>query len=193
MTSSPPILLRQFIYHDLNKFQLPEDIIQKADEISSMYKTNKIFRGRKRVKFAFYCVVKAYEYFNYPIDISNLGNTVFKLERKDINDAIKMCAESTISKDVKIISPEDMVNIYCSMFNISSIDRDKIITFMDETLTKDESLKDDFPGKLAIGFIYIYCCRNNYNMPIDYFSSKINISLQTLKTMEKRICQYIKE
>lgn len=171
---------------DLAKYNIPEDIIAKADEL---YKADKvdICRQRKRIFLLFYYTLEAYRENHKDVDPNKIG-IVFGLSQGDIMTAVSTFNKKKNSCKISFTSPIQLTMAYCDELRINdSIIKDEIHDLCMNVISKDPTLVNSYPQTIASGILYYYFQTTNYEPDKATFELIVGRSAATIKKMAKHV------
>jgi hypothetical protein len=172
------------IMPELRKYNLPEEIISKADEF---YRADnaKIRRQKKRIDLLFYYTLKAYRDIHVNVDPNSIGK-IFNLNSGKVQTAI------TTFKGKKescyyFTSPVGIVRQYCEMLKVDSDTTQDIINITIRVITKCPELLDSHAQAIASGAMWYHFSTIGYEPDKRKFKYIVGRSIPTVKKFSKRI------
>lgn len=180
-------VVEKSIIHDLMDYDLPEDVILKADycykEISS-----KIRRQNKRVLLYFYCVLKAYRELYGAVDPNSIRKT-FGLTQGDIMKSVSTFSNKRVS-EIIYTSPVDLIPDYCRRLKIKDECVEDIVKIGESIIKSNPTLKNDSPQTVAAGIIWYHLSTIGVDNEKKEFSSIVDRTPATVKKMYIKIATF---
>jgi len=180
------------IRHDLEKLNLPSNIVNIADGVyQNMTVGTK--RGKRRRMLVFFCAFTAYNQENTPVDPIWLAN-ICGLERSEISKALSMCSPVHTNFDAPVIkyTPKNYIPIYFKKLNDEYIKFpdnaiEEIYDLTNEVLEKEPELLDEKPQTVAAAILVYFLFKSGYSIDKDKYSSIFGRSDMTINKIRKRI------
>lgn len=174
---------------DLAKYDIPEDIIARAD---ILYKEDqvdsfRICRQKKRKKLLFYFTLKAYRELYHDVDPNKIAKP-FGLTQGDTMTAVSTFNKKKTSSDVYFCSPIKLTERYCEELSIKDPEIiSEILRLCATVIEKEPNLINNYPQTIAAGVIWYFFQAYNYDPHREKFESIVGRSSATIKKMAKLV------
>lgn len=174
------------IASELTRFNQPDDICQKADEIYRKIGTP-TKRGKERDKMLFFCLYSAYRESDIFANPQVLGQEM-GLTNGDIARALTAFSEVQTGYRPKSLktSPAEIIPQLCSSLGLDHIS-EEVIEILNDVIEKCPGLLEEFPHKVAAGALKYYMDINGIQIPNSSFHKVFCFSDITLKDVQERI------
>jgi transcription initiation factor TFIIIB Brf1 subunit/transcription initiation factor TFIIB len=173
------------IFKDLEKLNLPTDIINIADEYYFKVTNGEIKRSNLRKGIMFACVFEAYKDINNPQTPEALG-AVFKMPQKSMRKIISkgFTYFHLNNKNKKFSSghmtPENFIPKILDLFCIKEEFKQEVIDLYRKLQHKSKTLNRSMPQSVGSGLVYYYFKKKNIDIPVSKFGKKVNLSEITI-------------
>lgn len=170
---------------DLNRYNFPSDIKEKADEIYQKMDLN-THRNTKRKRLLFLCVLYAYQAKEIHCDPKKIIQEL-ELKDADMTKAISAFSEAKTgySSDNQRKYPIDCLPDFCRDVGIESVD--PVITLAKKIILKDKGLLDLYPQTVAAGILSYYMQINGIIIESKQFMKIVGLSDATINNMKNKI------
>jgi len=174
------------IISDLVKYNIPEDIIAKADEL---YKRDdvKICRQKKRLHLLFYYTLQAYRDIYQHVDPNKIAK-YFNLKQGDTMTAVSTFNKKKNVSKISFTSPLQLTRDYCRDLNIKEEEIvEEIVDLCRNVVFKNPRLLDSYPQTIASGVLWYYFQTSNYEPNREKFEKTVGRSTATIKKVAKLV------
>lgn len=185
------------IRHDLEKLNMPSNIINIADAIyQNMDVGTK--RGKRRKMLLFFCAFTAYNQENIPVDPIWLAN-ICGLERSSISKSLSMCSPVYTNCESPMVrfNPKDYIPVYykklSAWITFPEGTIEDIYDMSDEIMEKDSSLNDEKPQTVAAAILVFYMKMHGYTIDKDNYNTIFKRSDMTINKIKKKIIKAYNE
>lgn len=156
---------RKSIYDTLVKYDLPDNICVKADQIFQQM-TACVHRGNVRKQLFYYCSYHAYRELEQPVDIIDLAN-MFSLTASQAQHSHSLFSPIQTGyqpKNITLMCPTEMIPGLCKRLLIPDEYISDIIEFTKNIMNKAPSLKQESPQSIAAGILKYYIISNGFEL-----------------------------
>jgi transcription initiation factor TFIIIB Brf1 subunit/transcription initiation factor TFIIB len=183
------------IFADLSQYQLPQNIIDTANQIFKRVTKGGTYRGHHRLSLIFACVFNSYKQHKMAISIDAL--------KEKFNNSIN---NKCISKGLKIvgiglkdsgnlpafhITPYNLVEEILLQFDANDQQIKHVKGLYKSIENKSSLLNRSRPQSVAAGIVYWYMWKNNKNISIDDFSKRVKLSTLTIMKLYNEISKLL--
>lgn len=184
---------RQTIRPDLENMDLPNDIINKADDIFEKMKAG-TKRGNKRKQLIFCCTFTAYNELGIPIDPIKLAG-MCEIKPSDITKALSMCSSAKTSYVTPLVryDPKDFIEGYYEKLSkhltFTDDALDDIYRMTEEIMETDSDLSDEKPQIVAGAILVFYLNLQGYNIEKDKCKTIFGRSDMTINKVKNKVSE----
>ncbi len=174
------------IASDLAKYNVPEDIIARADEL---YKQDdvKICRQRKRLHLLFYYTLGAYRSIHRDVDPNKIAK-YFDLTQGDTMTAVSTFNKKKKRSNLTFSSPVKLTGDYCFELKIRDPEIvEEIVNLCRNVICKNPLLLNNYPQTVASGVLWYYFQTYNYEPDRENFETVVGRSTATIKKVAKLV------
>lgn len=182
------------IFKDVSNLDIPDNIIQEANNIYQHVVQNNIYRGNTRKSIIFACIFYAYKNMEKPQTCDSLIN-LFNIQRKDGLKGLKLvtmnCKDKEIITKNNYITPQNIITEFMNNLSASKQDIQNVLELYIKIHKKSEVINRARPQSVASGVIRYYILKHNKNISIEDFVNIVKISELTINRMVKEISRIL--
>lgn len=176
------------LYYDLQPLNIPQKVIEIANEYYKQIIQNNIYRSKNRKSIVFACTYYAYIDINEPKPPEELSK-LFNLNKKRQSRGILTFSKFIRDRKKKVIVPTDLVEKILSDVGVEN--KAKVyeyIKYMYEHLTDKKMFKCSNPYSVASGLVYYYI-KDILNMSItkNEYAKIVKLTSVTFETISDEI------
>lgn len=180
------------LFDDLNVLNIPERVIDLADQYYKTIIKNKIYRSKNRKSIVFACTYYSYIDINEPQQPENLAE-LFELDKKRQSRGILTFNSIIRNRKMKYILPIDLVEKI--LHDLSIENKNKVfeyIRLLYNYLDQKDLFKGSNPYSVASGLVYYYLKEiMNYDINKNRYSAIVNLTNITFETISNKIKTFV--
>lgn len=173
------------IYRDMEGYQLPPDIIEKANASYTMVTDDSILRGNSRKGLIVACIFYAYEDSGHRKSQDEIKQ-FFGINKKILSNGMKMF-NLKIKRNPVYTSPVDFIPKILSKFNLSDKHIQFVTTLYNKICSQSAFINRSNPDSIAAGLSYFVLKHINFPVTLSDFSKRVGLSDITIHKISKKI------
>ena len=177
------------IYKDVEGMGFSDKILTKANELYVQVTKGKIYRGSSRKAIVFACIFHTFKSIGNPQSCDKLIE-IFNLQKKIGLQGLKhvnLNAPKGSYVHMSYITPENLIKEIMNNFEADNDQIEEVISIYKKIKNKSSVLNRSRPQSVASGLVRYYIIKNNKNISLSDFKTKVNLSELTIN----RICKEI--
>lgn len=181
------------IYKDVERMGFSEIIVSKANSIFADTTQGQIYRGNSRKAIIFACIFHAFKIAGKPQSCDSLIE-IFKLERKVGLRGLKIVGLQAPKNSLirnSHITPCDLIREIMKKFEASPEQVAQVEELYKRTENRSSILNRCRPQSVAAGLTYYYIRREQKEIPIKDFVSRVKLSELTVQKIAKEIAHVL--
>lgn len=183
------------IYKDVDKLGFSDKIVSTANEIYQKVTDQHIYRGNTRKGIIFACIFHAYNIIKAPKSCEQLMD-IFEIDRKIALKGLKHVSLN-IPKEYPLVrcyvQTEQLIREVMQKFHATPAHIDEALSIYAFVKTKSSVLNRSRPQSVACGLVRFYIMNKNPEITMEYFKSRINMSVITINRIAKEIRQIVEK
>lgn len=174
------------IRKDLEKFNLPVQIINLADELYFEVTKGEIKRSNLRKGIMFACVFEAYKELKNPKTPEEL-QTMFNLDRKNMSKGITYFTLRTPNRQRYYITAEHFIPKILNMLKINDEHIQNVLGLYKEFEKRSSSVNHSNPQSISSGLVYYYLKKITADITAAKFGKIVGLSEITISRIANEI------
>ena len=177
------------IYRDVEGFDIPRHVIDKANESYSTVTDDSILRGNSRKGLIFACIYYAYEDAGERKSQEEM-KSYFNINKKILSSGMKMFNLKFKRKAV-YTTPLDFISKIMEKFNSSTSHTQFVIKLFHKIKTQSSFINRSNPDSIAAALCYFFFKHIKYPISLNEFSKRVGLSDITVHKISKKITELI--
>ena len=179
------------IYRDMEGYQLPEEVIERANNSYALVTEESILRGNSRKGLIVACIFYAYEDLGQRKSQDEIKQ-FFDINKKILSNGMKMF-NLKIKRSPVYTSPIDFIPKIMSKFQLSDKHTQFVKTLFTKICSRSSFINRSNPDSIAAGLSYFVMKHINYPVSLGDFSKKVGLSDITIHKISKKIKDLVEE
>jgi len=179
------------IYRDMEGYNIPSDIIERANESYAVVTEESILRGNSRKGLIVACIFYAYEDIGMRKSQDEIKN-YFSINKKILSNGMKMY-NLKIKRTPVYTSPIDFIPRIMEKFNLDDKHTQFVITLYNKICSKSSFINRSNPDSIAAGLSYFVLKHINFPVSLSDFSKRVGLSDITIHKISKKIKDVVEE
>jgi len=181
------------IHRDVERMGFSDSIVRSANRIFADTTKGQIYRGNSRKAIIFACIFHAFKIAGKPQSCDSLID-MFKLERKVGLRGLKIVGLQA-PKDSLIrnshITPCDLIREIMKKFEASQDQIEEVEALYRRVENRSSVLNRCRPQSVASGIVYFFVRREQKEIPLKDFVSRVNLSELTVLKIAREIARVL--
>jgi transcription initiation factor TFIIIB Brf1 subunit/transcription initiation factor TFIIB len=179
------------IYRDTEGYNIPPDIIERANESYALVTEDSILRGNSRKGLIVACIFYAYEDTGMRKSQDEIKN-FFNINKKILSNGMKMF-NLKIKRNPIYTSPVDFIPKIMEKFNLDEKHTKFVITLYTKICSKSAFINRSNPDSIAAGLSYFVLKHINFPVSLSDFSKRVGLSDITIHKISKKIKDVVED
>lgn len=177
------------IYRDVEGFNIPPKIVDKANESYGFITEDSILRGNSRKGLIFACIYYAYE-DNGERKSQDEMKVFFNINKKILSSGMKMFNLKIKRKPI-YTTPLDFISKIMDKFESSPKHTQFVIKLFDKIKSQSSFINRSNPDSIAAALCYFFFKHIKYPISLNDFSKRVGLSDITVHKISKKISELI--
>ena len=177
------------IYRDVEGFDIPRHVVDKANESYSVVTEESILRGNSRKGLIFACIYYAYEDAGERKSQEEM-KSYFNINKKILSSGMKMF-NLKIRRQAIYTTPLDFISKIMKKFNSSPTHIQFVIKLFHKIKTQSSFINRSNPDSIAAALCYFFFKNIKYPISLNDFSKRVGLSDITVHKISKKITELI--
>ena len=178
------------IRKDLERFSLPSEVVNIADQLYFEVTQGDIKRSNLRKGIMFACVFEAYKESGKAQTPESLQQ-VFGLTRKNISKGLTYFYLRSNKKQREYITAQHFIPSILEKLNIKIEHAPKVLNIYKQIENKSAELNARNPQSVSCGLVYYYLKKINADIPVNQFGNAVGLSDITINSISNIIDEII--
>lgn len=170
----------------LEKFSLPQQVINLADQYYQEVTLGEIKRGKMRLGIIYACVFEAYWVIN-KLQLPNQLLKMFGIDKKTAIRGSHYFLRRRSKSDRKYITAEHFIPKICALFNFTKEAIDEVLSLYQEVVKKSSNLDHSYPQSVSCGLVYYMMKSRNVDISAEDFGKQVELSAITVAKKSQEI------
>lgn len=179
------------IYRDIEGYQLPTEVIERANSSYATVTEESILRGNSRKGLIVACIFYAYEDLGHRQSQDEIKQ-FFNINKKILSNGMKMF-NLKIKRSPVYTTPIDFIPKILAKFNLSEKHIHFVNTLYTKICIKSSFINRSNPDSIAAGLSYFVLKHINYPISLSDFSKRVGLSDITIHKISKKIKDVVEE
>ena len=179
------------IYRDMEGYNLPSDIIEKANTSYTFVTEDSILRGNSRKGLIVACIFYAFEDLGQRKSQDEIKQ-FFDINKKILSNGMKMF-NLKIKRSPVYTSPVDFIPKIMTKFNLSEKHIQFVTTLYNKICVRSSFINRSNPDSIAAGLSYFVLKHINFPVSLSDFSKRVGLSDITIHKISKKIKDLVEE
>lgn len=177
------------IYRDLESYNIPRHIIDRANESYSVVTEDSILRGSSRKGLIFACIYYAYEDYGERKSQDEM-KSLFNVHKKILSSGMKMF-NLKIKRKAVYTSPLDFISKIMNKFEPSPQHIQFVTKLFSKIKANSAFINRSNPDSIAAALCYYFFKSIKYPITLSEFSKRVGLSDITVHKISKKIGELI--
>jgi transcription initiation factor TFIIIB Brf1 subunit/transcription initiation factor TFIIB len=177
------------IYRDLERYEIPREVVDRANDTYSLVTEESILRGNSRKGLIFACIYYAYEELGQRKSPDEM-KSIFGINKKTLSGGMKMYNLKIKHKAV-YTSPLDFIAKIMLKFDSSEQHIQFVTKLFYKIKNQTNFMNRSNPDSIAAALCYFFFKHIKYPISLNEFSKRVGLSDITVHKISKRIGELV--
>ena len=177
------------IYRDLERYDIPREVVDRANDAYSIVTEDAILRGNSRKGLIFACIYYAYEELGQRKSPEEMKNC-FGVNKKTLSGGMKTYNLKIKHKAV-YTSPLDFISKIMNKFNSSEQHIQFVTKLFYKIKNQTNFMNRSNPDSIAAALCYFFFKHIKYPISLNEFSKRVGLSDITVHKISKKIAELV--
>jgi transcription initiation factor TFIIIB Brf1 subunit/transcription initiation factor TFIIB len=177
------------IYRDVERYDIPREVIDRANDTYAIVTEDAILRGNSRKGLIFACIYYAYEEMGQRKSPEEL-KTYFGINKKTLSGGMKMYNLKIKHKAI-YTTPLDFISKIMKKFDSSEQHIQFVTKLFCKIKTQTNFMNRSNPDSIAAALCYFFFKHIKYPISLNDFSKRVGLSDITVHKISKKISELV--
>lgn len=177
------------IYRDLERYDIPREVVDRANDTYAIVTEESILRGNSRKGLIFACIYYAYEEMGNRKSPEEM-KTFFGINKKTLSGGMKMYNLKIRHKAV-YTTPLDFIEKIMNKFDSSTQHTQFVTKLFYKIKNQTNFMNRSNPDSIAAALCYFFFKHIKYPISLSDFSKRVGLSDITVHKISKKIAELV--